>query len=103
MKKSQEVITADPGKMREFLIKVNTDVAFRKSFLEAPIAVLNKNGFTLSPEAKSEVEDTVRRYNKDVRDIAKLPIGYEKFLRDMGFKGKFASDSEKDKMPMGLV
>jgi hypothetical protein len=99
MEKGQEAIAADPGKMREFLIKVNTDVAFRKSFLEAPIAVLNKNGFTLSPEAKSEVEATVRCMNKDISDIAKRPIGYEKFLRSIRYKGRLGPVSEE---PVGM-
>jgi hypothetical protein len=103
MKKGQEAITADPGKMREFLIRVNTDVEFRRRFLEKPIEVLNSNGFILSPEAESEVKATVRRYVRDVKDVAQLPTGYERFLRCMGFRGRFASDCEGDEIPMGIV
>lgn len=88
MSRRQEAFTAEPGNMREFLIKVNADVEFRKRFLKDPIVVLNNSGFTLSPKAKSEVEFTVKCLNKDVSDIAGMPTGLEEFLRDMGYKGK---------------
>jgi hydroxymethylglutaryl-CoA reductase len=94
MKKGQEAITADPGKMREFLIRVNTDVEFRRRFLEKPIEVLNSNGFILSPEAESEVKATVRCMN-NVSGIAKLPMGYERFLKNIDYKGKIGHYSEK--------
>jgi hypothetical protein len=103
------VIAADPGKMREFLININTDVNFRKSFLKEPIVVLKKNGFTLNPEAEEQIEAVVMGYQKDVKGIALLPTGYDKFLGCMGYKGKKVSKgkvvkhSKKDDVPMGLV
>lgn len=102
-------IAADPGKMREFLINVNTDVNFRKSFLKEPIAVLKKNGFTLNPEAEGQIEAIVMGYRKDVKGIALVPTGYDKFLGCMGYKGKMGpkrkimEHSKKDDVPMGLV
>ena len=84
MEKNKEVITADSGKMKAFLVKVNTDIEFRKRFLKDPIEVLSLHGIILNAEAKSEVETTVKFLNKDVSEIAKLPMGYEAFLKNTG-------------------
>lgn len=97
MKKGQEEILAEPRKMKRFLIRVNTDTKFRESFLVDPINVLKGMGFSSSSEAEKEVKAAVACMKNDVHDIAKLPTGYNRFLKGIGFKGELVRE-KSDKL-----
>lgn len=102
MKKGQEEITAEPRKMRRFLMRVNTDAKFRESFLEDPINVLKGMGFTLSLEAENEVKAAVGCMKNDVHDIARLPTGYNKFLKGIEFKGELVREKDDEMVGMWI-
>jgi hypothetical protein len=79
---SDYIRTDNSDSLREFMLKVNSDVEFRTSFLEDPVKVLASAGITLSPKAKEEVSEVTQMLVERLPQISEIPSGFTLIIED---------------------
>jgi len=61
---------------RNFLVKVNTNAAYRARFIKDPIKLLASEGITLSAEDQTELLEVIDAFRGSLPNLGTLPKGY---------------------------
>jgi hypothetical protein len=89
-------ISIDPRKMREFMIKLNTDTKFRAKFLKDPANVLLENGCSLTKGAQEDLEALVACY---IEFIVNVLAAEERYIRCLGGEAPSGPDMPQTILP----
>lgn len=84
----------EPGALKKFFIKVNTDAQYRLEFLHKPIETFMEAGIVLESARAEEVKNIIKILLESLPGLADIPTGYGALLLNVK-AGKLPAPSQR--------